>query len=124
MRLSIVYIVILLQSAFLLCTPLSHKNWYSITVNIISQLIGFVTRNLYRKYHATRDNQTAFNHVLVFYSYLVDIMCVVILSLFIANYFPTESLRGVVYHPQFCNVYLFWNSLLCLDLLFVSIFWP
>ena len=32
-------------------------------------------------------------------------MCVVILSLFIANYFPTESLRGLVYHPQFCNVY-------------------
>ena len=105
MRLGIVYIVILLQSAFLLCTPLSHKNWYNITVNIISQFIGFLTRILYRKYHTTRTNQTAFNYVLVFYSYTGDLTCMVVLSLHVANYFPAESIRSVVYHPQFCNVY-------------------
>ena len=118
--------IYVLEAALVFCAPFNYRNWYTLTINIVSVILNFLPRYLFQRFLQTRPQIKVMHHILislVYAEYMFKLGWIVIQM---GNYFPVSVLGPLMTNHVacslisiYCNLYLF-HLFLCILLLSVT----
>ena len=89
------YLILAALASIHIFRPMRYNNGYTIFSSIISGLLSFIPRHIYRKFHWKKQNKTILNYIMILFTILLDAtVCINFLITPLAALFP-EALLSV-----------------------------
>ena len=93
-----------LEVALLIVAPFDFRNWYTLTINILSLILNVLPRYLLQKFLQSRPRMTVLHHILISLVYAEHIFSLFYIVLLVGNYFPVSVLETVLKNHLACSI--------------------